>query len=288
MIFWSGDAMPDAATIKLAYDSGLANVNGGNTALTNAYPSLTGLYPLIRPTPGGIHYYAPVINENVYTNLWTGPYYGFRGVLETFALTDRPRRLRGLHLYYHFYSGTKQASIKVMHQIYRSMEAEQPLSLWMSDYIPRLHGLYQASMARRDDGSWQVRGLDGLRTLRLDPGLGWPDLTRSTGVAGVRELPQGRYVHLSGDQVLLSLRASRDPRPALEEANLPLLGWEYLDDRRVRVSFAGNMPLRFVVRAQGACELEVAGKRYTGTRQQELWRFNVPMERVIDAQLLCR
>lgn len=288
MIFWSGDALPDAATIKLAYDSGLANVNGAKTILTNAYPSLTGLQPLIRPTAGGIQYYAPVINENVYTNLWHGPYYGFHKVLETFALTDKPRRLRGLHLYYHFYSGTKQASIKVMNQIYESMEAEHPLSLWMSDYIPRVHGLYQASMARRDDGRWQVRGLDGLRTLRLDPELGWPDLTLSTGIAGVRDLPQGRYVHLSSDHVLLALRTSRDPRPALEEANLPLLDWEYLDDERVRVSFEGNMPLHFTVRAKGSCWLEFAGKHYAGTRQKDLWRFNMPMERVINAQLFCR
>ncbi|WP_272431502.1 tetratricopeptide repeat protein, partial [Pseudomonas aeruginosa] len=42
--------------------------------------------------------------------------------------------LRGLHLYYHFYSGTKQASIRTMHQIYAAMQAEHPLSLWMSDY----------------------------------------------------------------------------------------------------------------------------------------------------------
>lgn len=191
MIFWSGDALPDAATIKLAYDAGLMNVNGGNTALTRAFPSLTGLYPLIRPTRGGVQYYAPIINENVYTNLWQGPYYGFRGVIDTFALTDSPRRLRGLHLYYHFYSGTKQASIRTMHQIYAAMQAEHPLSLWMSDYIPRLEGLHRASLAKRADGSWQLRGFAALRTVRLDPALGWPDLGRSTGVAGVRDLPQG-------------------------------------------------------------------------------------------------
>lgn len=288
MVFWSGDAMPDEATIKLAYDNGLTNVNGGNTALTNAYPSLTGLYPLIRPTSGGIHYYAPVINENVYTNLWTGPYYGFRGVMETFALTDKPRRLRGLHLYYHFYSGTKQASIRVMNDIYKSMAAEHPISLWMSDYVPRMHGLYQVSLARRADGAWQIRGLDGLRTVRLDAAMGWPDLSRSSGVAGVRDLPQGRYVHLASEQAVLALRDTRDPRPALEEANLPLLAWTYLDDHRVTLSFAGNMPLQFSVRAQGTCRLEVAGKSYSGTRQQDLWRFSLPMERVLDAQLTCR
>lgn len=288
MVFWSGDAMPDAATIKLAYDSGLTNVNGGNTALTNAYPSLTGLYPLIRPTAGGIHYYAPVINENVYTNLWTGPYYGFRGVMETFALTDKPRRLRGLHLYYHFYSGTKQASIKVMHDIYRDMQDQQPISLWMSDYVSRMHGLYQASLAKRSDGSWQIRAMDGLRTVRLDPALGWPDLRRSEGIAGVRDLPQGRYVHLSRDHAVLALRDKRDTRPALEQASLPLQAWDYLDDQRVRLSFAGNLPLSFSVRATGSCSLVVLGKTYAGLQRQGLWHFDVPLKQVLDAQLTCR
>lgn len=287
MIFWTGDALPDAATIKLAYDAGLANVNGGTTILTHARPSLTGLSPLIRPTAGGIQYYAPIINENLYTNLWQGPYYGFREVLDTFALTDAPRRLRGLHLYYHFYSATKQASIKVMKEIYESMLAEQPISLWMSQYITRMHGLHQASLARLADGRWQVRGLDGLRTLRLDPTLGWPDLGQSVGVAGVRDLPQGRYVHLSSPVAVLALRADRDPRPALEQANLPLLRWDYVDEHRVKVSFAGEMPLRFAVRAAGRCSLDVAGKRHQAVKADGLWRFDLPGNRVIDAQLLC-
>lgn len=287
MIFWSGDALPDAETIKLAYDSGLANVNGGNTALTKAFPSLSGLYPLIRPTSGGLHYYAPIINENVYTNLWTGPYYGFRGVLETFELTDQPRRLRGLHLYYHFYSGTKQASIRTLHEIYQTILQQRPLSLWMSDYVRRLQGLHGASLARRADGAWQLRGLAGLRTLRLDPALGWPDLARSSGVAGVRDLPQGRYVHLAAANAVLALRATRDPRPALEQANLPLSGWRYQGERRVVFSFQGELPLSFGVRASGPCRVAVAGRSYPGVESNGVWRFELPMKQVRDGQLAC-
>ncbi|WP_175254433.1 bifunctional glycoside hydrolase 114/ polysaccharide deacetylase family protein [Pseudomonas sp. BMW13] len=287
MIFWSGDAMPSAETIKLAYDSGLPNVNGGNTVLTKAYPSLTGLYPLIRPTSGGLHFYAPVINENVYTNLWTGPYYGFRDVQDTFALTDSPRRLRGFHLYYHFYSGTKQASIRAMRQTYQTILDGQPLSLWMSDYIKRVEGLYRASLARRSDGSWQVKGLVGMRTLRLDPALGWPDLARSRGVAGVRDLPQGRYVHLSGADALLALRDTRDPRPALEEANIPLTAWRYLDDKRVTFSFQGEFPLSFSVRSAGSCHVKAGGGRFSGTHDDGVWHFELPMKQVSDAQLIC-
>jgi hypothetical protein len=287
VVFWPGDALPAASTIKLAYDAGLKNVNGAETLLTRANPSLTGLNPLLRPTEGGLQYYAPIINENLYTNLWKGPYYGFRDVIDTFELTDSPRRMRGLHLYYHFYSSTKQASIKAMNEIYGYMKGQQPISLWMSDYLDRLHGLYQSSLARTADGAWQVRGMDALRTLRLDPQMGWPDLGRSSGIAGVRDLPQGRYVHLSSDRALLVLRADRDPRPALEEANLPLQEWRYLDERRVSFSFAGQVDLSFSVRAPGACRVEVDGQRFAGQGSAGLWHFQLPMKQVSHAQLLC-
>ena len=287
MVFWPGDALPSEATIKLAYDAGLKNVNGAKTMLTKARPSLTGLNPLLRPTDGGLQYYAPIINENVYTNLWKGPYYGFRDLIETFELTDSPRRLRGLHLYYHFYSGTKQASIKAMNDIYAFMRGQQPMSLWMADYLDRLHGLYQASLARTADGGWQVRGMDALRTLRLDPQMGWPDLLRSQGVAGVRDLPQGRYVHLSRDNALLVLRPDRDDRPALEEANLPLVDWRYEDDRRVSFSFAGQFDLTFSVRSSSACRVEVDGQRFAGKASAGLWVFQLPMKQVSNGQLLC-
>lgn len=287
LVFWPGDALPAASTIKLAYDAGLKNVNGAETIMTKANPSLTGLNPLLRPTAGGVQYYAPIINENLYTNLWKGPYYGFRELIETFQLTDSPRRLRGLHLYYHFYSSTKQASIKAMHEIYGYMREQQPMSLWMSDYLDRLHGLYQASLARTAEGAWQIRGMDALRTVRLDAQMGWPDLLQSQGIAGVRDLPQGRYVALSSDKALLVLRPDRDPRPALEEANLPLLDWRYLDERRVSFAFAGQFDLTFSVRSATACRVEVDGQRFAGKASAGLWTFQLPMKQVSNGQLLC-
>ncbi|KAB0484867.1 hypothetical protein SAMN04490202_1880 [Pseudomonas reinekei] len=287
MVFWPGDALPSASTLKIAYDAGLKNVNGAETMMTKADPSLTGLNPLLRPTEGGLQYYAPIINENLYTNLWHGPYYGFRELIETFELTDSPKRLRGLHLYYHFYSSTKQASIKAMHEIYGYMREQNPMSLWMSDYIDRLHGLYQASLARTADGNWQIRGMDALRTVRLDPQMGWPDLLRSQGVAGVRDIPQGRYVALSSDRALLVLRPDRDGRPALEDANLPLLSWQYLDDKRVSFSFAGQFDLTFSVRSASACRVEVDGQRFAGKGSAGLWTFQLPMKQVSNGQLLC-
>lgn len=287
MIFWSGDAVPDAATVKLAYDAGLLNVNGGETRLTRSDPSLTGLYPLLRPTAGGLHVYAPIINENVYTNLWQGPYYGFRDVIDTFELTDMPRRMRGLHLYYHFYSGTKPAAIKVMGDIYRHMLDEDPISLWMSDYLQRAHGLHTASLARTAGGAWHISALQGLRTLRLDRSMGWPDLSASRGVAGVIDLPQGRYVHLSDSRAVLALQAERDNAPALEQANVPLTTWRYLDDRRVELSFAGEFPIVFSVRSPSACRLQIGDQTVRGRGADGVWHFSLSTKQVSDAQLVC-
>ncbi|WP_335617129.1 bifunctional glycoside hydrolase 114/ polysaccharide deacetylase family protein [Halopseudomonas sp.] len=287
LIFWSGGALPGAEAIAMAYEGGMANVNGAETFLTKADPSLTGVYPLLRPTKGGLQIYAPIINENLYTNLWQGPFYGFSRVIDTFELTDSPRRLRALNLYYHFYSGTKLASIRAMNDIYRYMDEQQPISLWMGDYLRRVRGLYEGSTARTLDGRWQLRALQGMRTLRLDPALGWPDLQRSQGVAGVRDLPQGRYVHLSGDHAMLVTRTTRDPAPALEQANLPLTAWHYQSDKRVQFSFRGEFPLALAIRYAGHCQINYQGKEFKPQRRGDLLEFRLAQHEVSDAILAC-
>ncbi|AXS70537.1 hypothetical protein A5N81_30695 [Pseudomonas aeruginosa] len=95
-------------------------------------------------------------------------------------------------------------------------------------------------------------------------------------------------MHLSAANARLVLRDSRDPRPALEEANLPLKHWRYRDDGRVEFAFAGHLPLRLVVRAAGDCRLSAAGKAFPGKAGNGLWTFELPMEQVRDGQLVCR
>ena len=73
--------------------------------------------------PSGVNYgpyfqvYAPVQNENIYTNLWTGPFWGFLNVIQTFELTENPRRLKPISIY-HFYSGQKLASLNALKRVY--------------------------------------------------------------------------------------------------------------------------------------------------------------------------
>ncbi len=57
-------------------------------------------------------------NENIYTNLWHGPYYGFERVIETYELTEKPYRFKAVNIYYHSYSGTKVASLRALRKVY--------------------------------------------------------------------------------------------------------------------------------------------------------------------------
>ena len=288
VMFWSGDALPNEETLRLTYGAGLGNINGAVTKLTNAYPSLTGLYPMIRPVNGVLQFYAPIMNENVYTNLWTGPYYGFRELQETFELTNQPRRLRPLSLYYHFYAGTELASIRVMHDLYRYIEQQQPMPLWISQYLTRLEGFYRASVAQTLSGAYQLRNLRGLRTLRVPSALGWPDLRRSKNVAGAFEDATGRYIHLSADNAVLYLQASPSDEISLVQANLPLTAWRRLSATSVRVGFSGFYPLQFSVRGKGSCALTVNGQRFTGQRQGQSVAFSLPYTSIKDGRLDCR
>lgn len=287
LLFWTGDALPNEETLRLVNKAGLLNFNGGNTYLTYAFPSLTGLSPLVRPQGNQLQFYAPLMNENIYTNLWQGPFYGFRNLIDTFALTDSPRRLRPLSLYNHFYLVTQPGGVASLHQIYQNILAQNPLPLWISQYIERVQGAWLTSIARQPDGSYRILGR-GLRTLRLPKALGWPDLQRSKQIAGVRDLPQGRYLHLSGEDAVLYLRPERDKRPSLEEANLPLTQWQSLDAQRVRLGFAGEFPLRFSVRAEGVCRLHYAGKNHEAQRDKDLQYFSLAERQLNDALLVCQ
>ena len=197
VMLWSGNALPPEEAIARADALGLANLNGDNAEEPGPVQTLAGVPSFVRPVGDRLQFYAPAQNENVYTNLWHGPYYGFRRVIDYFRFTDLPRRLKPIGIYYHFYSGTKAASVSALHEVYAWALAQETFPLWVSELVERVKGFEHAALARRLDGTWLLRDFGALRTVRLPAALGWPDLERSPDVAGVRELPQGRYVALA-------------------------------------------------------------------------------------------
>jgi uncharacterized protein (TIGR01370 family) len=261
VFLWSGNALPGSAALDITHRLGLLDLNGGQF-LVKQNPSLSEVSPLGRPVGPWFQTYAPIGNENLYTDLWRGPFYGFRRVIDTFRMTDYPFRIKPISIYYHFYSGAKQAALTALKEVYRWALAQEVLPIWVTDFVRKSDGFRAASIALTADGAWQLRGFGELRTVRLDPLLGWPDLERSRGVAGVRDLPQGRYVALTGEDPATLYVADEPPRvPYLESANAEVVAWKRRDAQHVDLHLRGAVPVRLVVAGTTArCTLTTAGK----------------------------
>jgi polysaccharide biosynthesis protein PelA len=210
VFLWTGDCVPTAEAIETTYRHKLYNMNGGDTTITKAQPSLTMVAPLSIRKGGALQIYAPMQNENVYTNDWTGPFYGFTRLIETLQLTDTPRRLKPANIYYHTYSASKPASIEALHKVYQYAIAQPHTAIYGSEYAEKVldwEDLVIARDVRQTDPlaplqSWQLVGDGSVRSFRL-PRDSKLDLQISKNLAGSTLLHDGLYLHTSDARSLI-------------------------------------------------------------------------------------
>lgn len=205
-ILWSGDAAAPKIALRHAGQAGVLNINGGNTTITKSSNSWTNISPYGVAKGNRIdeyQVYAGVMNENVYTDDWIGPFYGFQRVLETFALTDTPIRFKPIDIYYHFYSGTKAASLKALQTVFNAVIKQPVFPIYTTEYIKRVLDWRHVAVAR-EGNRWVVRSGANLRQLRW-PGAGIPDLATASGVSGYLPGPGGLYIHMGGDQASFTI-----------------------------------------------------------------------------------
>ncbi len=269
VFLWSGNCMPGGSVLKRAWEAGLLNMNGGETIITRNNPSLTAVGPLGITEGGYLQVFAPNQNENRYTNLWTGPFYGFERVIETFELTERPLRLKPVNIYYHTYSASKTSSLKALKKVYDWALRQPVLPVHASAYIRKVVDFHELAIARDGDG-WRISGGSEVRTLRVSKHMGYPDLARSEGVLGWWDEEEVRYVHLDGRPVgRLVLRDTPSVQPRLARANARVRavpgGWR----------FEGHQPLELELADADRCKVRLDGKavaRHPVTRGRAVFR----------------
>ncbi|MCE1251251.1 MAG: hypothetical protein LWW82_11075, partial [Comamonadaceae bacterium] len=282
LLQWSGDTAPSAEALAITARAGLLNLNGGDTAISRNNPSLTAIGAFGIRKGGQLQVYAPITNENIYTHLWSGPFYGFERVLETFQMTDQPRRIKPVGIYYHTYSASKPAALKALHKVYDWALAQPLHPVHASEFARKVQDFYSFAIAR-DGEAWRLRGQGRLRTLRLPPALGQPDPGASQGIAGWRPGAEGAYLHLSGASATLRTRstaATTPPRPYLYDANARLLDWQAsADGQRTELRLQGHMPLEFSLAQARACQVR-AGQHtlspLSGPSPAEVQRYRLP------------
>lgn len=290
VFLWTGAALPGRRAVALTEKLGLANMNGGDTTMTMNRRSLTRVSAIGRPVGERFQTYAPIMNENVYTNLWTGPFYGFEKVIETLELTGSPRRLKPIDIYYHFYSGAKTASLKALVKVYEWVKKQETFPVWASEYVKKVKGFRTAGVAETADGGWRITGVGGLRTIRVDKSAGWPDLARSTGIAGFRDIPQGRYVHLTGKSPAYLYLTDKKPAkaPYLHAANAGIVKWKK-DGGAVDFRLKGHSPVKMTIAgASGGCVVSWRGGELEPARAGDVQSFSFPASDTGEARLECR
>ena len=289
---WSGDAAPPAPALEVAYRAGLLNINGGDTFITRAHPSLTAVGAFGVRKGGYLQVYAPITNENIYTNLWTRPFYGFERVIETFEMTGAPRRIKPVSIYYHVYSASKPASLRALHKVYDWALAQPLHPVYTSEFIRKVEDFFDYAIAR-DGTGWRLRSSNGaLRTVRLPATLGQPQLAGSLAVAGARTGSEGLYVHLSGPVAYLQTSDQPMTGPFLYEANARLQDWQVgSDGRQVQFKLVGHVPLEFALANTGRCQVRadqhpLIALRPTAQTPASVQQFKLP-DVAAQIQILC-
>ncbi|KQM71267.1 hypothetical protein ASE76_08625 [Xylophilus sp. Leaf220] len=272
ILLWSGDTAPNAEALAITAKAGLLNMNGGDTSITRTNPSLTAIGPHGIQKGGLLQVYAPITNENIYTNLWKGPYYGYEQVLQSFEMTGTPRRIKPVDIYYHVYSASKRAGLNALRKVYDWAQAQPLHPVFASEFIRKVQDFHTYAVARDGDG-WRVRGDGELRTLRMPAALGTPLPQASQGVAGYTAAAEGgTYVHLTGGAAWLQMRAGDAAAPAapqgpyLSDANARLAEWTVRDQGRTDFALKGYAPLAFGLANAGNCQVRANQRLLTPTR----------------------
>lgn len=292
VFIWTGDAIAGKEALELSGSIGLQNINGGGASITQDELTITRVPPLGYAIQDQFQIYAPIASDQIYTNNWQGPFYGFNRVIETMRLTDRPLRLKPLHIHYHFYSGSKIASVKALKSVYDWSIKQESRAIWVSEYAQKAKEFQNITLSRRIDGAWNIKGLNTLRTVRLPATIGWPDYRKSKGVIGMRDVEQGRYLHLlpNNDHALLhtTLNPSKSsPFTFLVHSNGEIKKWEWIEKGAYFHMYA-HMPLELVITSpKRECHINWAGGKLTGLRQNQNWKFVFPTENPGAASLIC-
>lgn len=267
MFFWTGDCVPGSDALARTTVAGVYNMNGGDTTATRTAPTMTEVEGLGLPRGKGYQVFAPNQNENVYTNNWQGPFYGFERVIETFEFTEKPRRLKPIDIYFHTYITTKAAGMKSLDKVFAYAMAQETTPVYVADYARKVLDFQTMAVARTATG-WRVRGAKDLRTLRLPVSMGVPDIAKSESVAGFVGYQGDVYAHLSDDSADVALSDAAADAVRLVSTNGRIEGFARVPNG-YRWNLNAYVPLKFTLANAQTCQVRAGGRLLSPKRRAD-------------------
>ena len=223
LLQWPGDCQPFARAQQLVSAQGLLNLNGGDTRFDDSTPTVSGVRPVGVGHGDLVQVYASNSSEELYTELWSNRFFGFRDLPVTWDRTETPRRLKPLNLYYHMYSGERLASVKALQSNIADLRTREFIGVRASRFAAIGKGFFSLQLVPQGKG-WRVLNRGGLATLRFGGAGGMmADMDASRGVLGDRVAGQELYVALDpavdAPLVVLRRRDGTVSRPSLVHAS---------------------------------------------------------------------
>jgi hypothetical protein len=242
-IFWSGDCVPPVNILRYVYKHHFLNLNGGDTYISNLHPWLSYVAPMGLGRDGFYQIYTGEQNENIYTNEWLGPFWGFKKVIQTFKLTNKPRRLKPIDIYYHQYSGSKRASINALKYVYNYAIKQSVNPIFASEYIPKVMDYYTASMAANGE-NYFIAGLNDIKTIRIANNR--QEAVLNSNIAGYNTFNKNSYLHIGDKKNLyLSLEKKTTAKePYLVSSNGKILSMKR-ENRDLSLNLKAHIALEF-------------------------------------------
>lgn len=269
VFLWTGECNPDERAIRLTYIAKVFNVNGGDTSITKQEPFLKNISPM------GVNYgqyfqvYAPAQNENIYTNLWRSPLWGYLNTIQTFELTEVPFRLKPISIYYHFYSAQKTASLNALKKVYRYALSQKINPIYLSEYAKRVLEFRHTAVLKHGNG-FIVKNDGDLKTLRIPKDFGYPNLKKSKGIVGFLEKGKDVYIHLDNSGVYyLELTKEKPKTFSLISSNGQVVSFKKRGDI-YNLKLKSYVPLEIEV-FSGNCKLKINGKILK--RKRIIWKL---------------
>ncbi|MGE3623807.1 MAG: hypothetical protein AB7H77_08060, partial [Bdellovibrionales bacterium] len=200
ILAWSGDCMPWEEPIRLARETKLQNINGGDTRFDPEYPAYASVAPFGRQVGKQLQIYNSTSNENTYTDLWMDNFHAFKYLRKTVDNTETPMRLSAFSIYYHMYSGEKESALAALLGNLNYARTLNIAPITTGKYTRIAEGFYDTQIVSLGPNAWRVEKRGDLQTLRFDKSsLKAVDLQRSKGVIGQRRHQGSLYVHLDED-----------------------------------------------------------------------------------------
>lgn len=197
IFLWSGNCVPTESDIARCDALGYLNMNGGDTVFDAVNNSYTSAAPFYKKVGQRFQIFTGQANENILTNLWTGPYHGFRNIITTMQKTGSPRRIAPLDIYYHFYSAEYKSSLKALQDVYDWVLNQDIAPIFTSDYLKMVKGYLNAKVYQNGPQRYIIRNYGDCLTVRFDADDRLPDLSRSVNVLGYARFQGRLYVSLA-------------------------------------------------------------------------------------------